>query len=178
MSDKTIIARPYARAIFEQAQRENSLESWSEMLAFAASIVNDPVMSDIIDNPLITRDRIREMFLNIMEDRLSEEGHNLIRILAMNDRFSVLPEISELFEKFKIEVENRIEAEVISAFPMDANQEQLLTKALERRFSQAINITVHVERNLIGGTIVHVGDGVIDGSLRAGLDRMADELRI
>ena len=178
MSDKTTIARPYARAIFEQAQQEDALEPWSEMLALTASIVRDPMMSDMLNNPLISRDRIAGMILDIVGDQSSEGGRNLIRVLATNDRIAVLPEIAALFDEHKTEIENRLEAVVTSAFPMDAAQEQILIQALEKRFGRAINITVHVDRNLIGGAIIHIGDVVIDGSLRAGLTQMANELRI
>jgi F-type H+-transporting ATPase subunit delta len=178
MSDQTTIARPYARAIFEQARIDNTLNSWSEMLTLVADIVKDSMMSSMLNNPLISRDRIVEMLLGIAEDRFSEEGRNLIRTLAMYDRLAALPEIARLFEECKAGSENLLEAKVISAYPVDAAQEQLLSQALERRFGHAINMTVRVDRTLIGGAIIHVGDIVIDGSLRAGLTQMADELRI
>ncbi|CAK0746823.1 ATP synthase subunit delta [Gammaproteobacteria bacterium] len=178
MSDKTTIARPYARAIFQQARRDDALEHWLEMLTLAANIVKDSMMSEILDNPLISRNQIGEMIFDMVQDRFSEGGRNLIRILAVNDRLAALPEIVTLFDQLKAEAENRLEAEITSAYPMDPAQERLLTRALEKRFGHAINIKVHVDQNLIGGVIIHIGDVVIDGSLRAGLTQMANELRI
>jgi F-type H+-transporting ATPase subunit delta len=178
MSDQTTIARPYARAVFDQARAENSLESWSEMLTLAAIIAKDPMMSSMLDNPLIARDRITEMFLDVAGERFSEGGRNLVRTLAVHDRLAILPEIARLFEERKAGAENWLEAQVISAYPINADQEQILIQALARRFGRTINITVQVDRTLIGGAIIHVGDIVIDGSLRAGLTQMADELRI
>ncbi|CAK0751060.1 ATP synthase subunit delta [Gammaproteobacteria bacterium] len=178
MSDKITIARPYARAVFEQAQREDALESWSEMLTLAAHVVEDPVISGLLDNPLIGRDQIAGMIFGVVGEHFSEQGRNLIRVLAMNDRIVVLPEIAALFDAQKSEVENKLEAEVVSAYPMNDTQEQILTQALGKRFGRTVKITTRVDQNLIGGVIVRAGDVVIDGSLRAGLAQMASELRV
>jgi len=178
MLDKASIANPYARAVFEQARQNNSLESWSVTLNLAANIVQDPTMREIIHNPLISSKQIVDIILNAVQDQFSDEACNFIRVLATNNRISVLPEIAMLYEKQRADLENRLEAEIISAFPMDAMQERIMTQALEKRFGRTIHTTIQVDQNLIGGAIVRVGDVVIDGSLRAGLTQMANELRI
>jgi F-type H+-transporting ATPase subunit delta len=98
--------------------------------------------------------------------------------LAANDRLGVLPEIAKLFDERKVGSENRLNAEVTSAYPMDAAQERVFAQALEKRFGRAVNTTVHVDKNLIGGAIIQIGDVVIDDSLRMRLVRMASELGI
>ena len=50
--------------------------------------------------------------------------------------------------------------------------------ALERRFGKKIEATVSVDRELIGGARIVVGDTVIDGSVQGELQAMANHLRI
>ena len=51
MADLTTIARPYAKAVFEQARDSDSLEPWSERLALLVMITEDPQMTGFLDNP-------------------------------------------------------------------------------------------------------------------------------
>lgn len=51
MLDKIAIARPYARAVFEQARQVDKIDAWLEMLNLLAGLVNDPQMLSIINNP-------------------------------------------------------------------------------------------------------------------------------
>jgi len=176
MLEQITIARPYTLAAFEQARQENALQAWLEMLTLAANIVKDPTMTKLIDDPLIHRDRIAEVVLDVAGDRFSEKIRRFIQLIAANDRLLALPEIVALFEKRKAEIEKILDAKVISAHPISAVQERSLTQALEKRFGRTINMVVQLDQDLIGGAIVHVGDVVIDGSLRAGLTQMANEL--
>ncbi|CAK0761584.1 ATP synthase subunit delta [Gammaproteobacteria bacterium] len=177
MTDKIAIARPYAHAVFDQANQENAVSDWSEMLTLAAHVVQDPVMEDLLSNPLTGRDRLAQIVLGVAEERFSESVRNFIRLLAANSRLSVLPEILELFNERKSRLGNSMEAEVVSAFPIEPEQEQMLAQALERHFARSVTLKVRLDQELIGGAIIHVGDVVIDGSLRAGLTQMATELR-
>jgi len=178
MLDKVNLARPYARAVFEQARQSQSLESWSKMLSAATAIVQVPDFERILNNPLVKQDHIAEIILRAGVAQFSNEEQNFIRLLAKNNRIAVLPEIAELFEKQMAELETRFEVEITSAYPLASPQVQMLAQALEKRFGHKIDPIVHVDQNLIAGVIVRFGDIVIDGSLRAGLTQMANELRI
>jgi F-type H+-transporting ATPase subunit delta len=177
MSEKTTIARPYAVAVFEQARQEGALQRWSEMLAVAAAIVKDPMMATLLASPLISREQLAGLIIEVGGECFAEGIKNLIYVLAANDRFLVLPEIAASFDNLKAEVEKRVDVEVVSAYAIDATQEHILTQALEKRFGRTVNITISIDQDLIGGAVVHMGDVVIDGSLRAGLTQMANELR-
>ena len=48
MAEKSTVARPYAEAVFSQAQDDGQLKEWSEMLQMARSVATDPAMAAII----------------------------------------------------------------------------------------------------------------------------------
>ncbi len=178
MSADITVARPYASAVFSQARQENDLKSWSEMLATMSAIVTDASVDEFIRNPLVSRGLLADLVLDVAGASLTETARNFVRVLAENDRLAVLPEVIVLFDRLKAEAENWVDVEIISAYPLDdAQDQQTLVRALERRFRRAVNITFHVDPDLIGGAVVRVGDVVIDGSVRAGLAQMATELR-
>jgi hypothetical protein len=60
MAEKTTIARPYAQAIFELADRGKQLPRWSEMLQLAAAVAADARVSGLIGNPRVDKDELTQ----------------------------------------------------------------------------------------------------------------------
>ena len=176
MADKTTIARPYAKAAFEEARGENRLGPWSDSLHVAATVVTDPRVEALLGNPRVTSTELAQLVLDIAGPQLGEHGANFVRTLAENHRLAYLPEISTLFDELKDEVEKIVDVTVTSAAPLDATQRQTLTAALERKLKRGIRMQCHTDPALIGGAVLQAGDLVIDGSLRTQLNRITYEL--
>jgi F-type H+-transporting ATPase subunit delta len=176
MADKSTIARPYARAAFEQARQAKRLEPWSEALAAAAAVVADPRVQKLLGNPRVTPEELAQLVSGIAGSKLGEEGGNFVRTLAANRRLAVLPQIAELFDEFKDAAEGVADVTVTSAAPLDAAQQKALSVALEKRLKRSVRLHCATDPALIGGAVVKSGDLVIDGSLRTRLERIAYEL--
>jgi F-type H+-transporting ATPase subunit delta len=101
------------------------------------------------------------------------ETKTFIDLLIEYDRLTLLPEIFAQFETLKNEREGVVDAQISTAFELDGAQLAGLVADLEKRFKRRINPKVSVDRNLIGGVRVVVGDEVIDGSVRGKLNAMA-----
>src|SRR6201996_6040451 len=140
MADKTTIARPYARAAFEEARGENRLGPWSEALKVAAAVVTDDRVESLLGNPSVTNDQLSQLVIDIAGPNLGDHGANLVRTLAENHRLAYLPEISVLFDEMKDEAEKVIDVTVTSAAPLDEGQRKTLTAALERRLKRGVRM--------------------------------------
>jgi hypothetical protein len=92
-------------------------------------------------------------------------------MLVENGRISLLPEIGAQFLALKNAAEGAADAEITSAFELDA-QVSTLVATLEKKFSRKLNPVVTVDPALIGGVRVVVGDEVLDTSVRAKLQQM------
>jgi len=176
MADKTTIARPYAKAAFEEARGENRLGPWSDTLRVAATVVADPRVERLLGNPHVTSNDLAQLVMDISGPQLGDHGANFIRTLAENHRLAYLPEISTLFDVLKDEAEKIVDVTVTSAAPLDDTQRKTLTAALERKLKRGIRMQCHTDPSLIGGAVLQAGDLVIDGSLRTQLNRITYEL--
>jgi F-type H+-transporting ATPase subunit delta len=176
MAEKQTLARPYAEAVFELAKARNRLGQWSEMLAFIAAVAADERMRQIADDPRVDREKFLNLFLGVCEQRVDEQGANFIRLLVDNRRLALLPEIVAQYESLRAEAEARVEATVISAFPLEAAQLETVRAALRRRLGRAVNLRTEVDRTLMGGIVIRAGDLVIDGSVRSRLADLAANL--
>ncbi len=178
MAEPITVARPYAEAAYALARDGNALPVWAEMLRMATAVASDAQVRAALDNPKLAAAEKESLFLSICGDKLDPGGRNFIRVLIETDRIGLLPEIRTLFDALKDEADGVARAQIISAFPLDDAQLAALRKGLERRFGKRIEATVSVDRALIGGVKIVVGDTMIDASVQGELQAMANQLRV
>jgi F-type H+-transporting ATPase subunit delta len=176
MADRITIARPYARAAFEEARAHKTLPAWSDALRVAAEVVKDQRVQELLGNPHVTSAQLAQFMIDIAGPKLDTEGGNFLRTLAANHRLAYLPEIATLFDSFKDEAEGVADVTVTSAAELNEAQRQKIAAALKERLKREVRLHCEIDPDLIGGAILRSGDLVIDGSLRTRLDRIAYEL--
>jgi F-type H+-transporting ATPase subunit delta len=81
-----------------------------------------------------------------------------------------------MFETLRAEIENVADVHVTSAVQLDDSQRQRLAGALRKRLDREVRLHCAVDPSLIGGAVVRSGDFVIDGSLKARLERLASAM--
>ncbi|MBV8909513.1 MAG: F0F1 ATP synthase subunit delta [Gammaproteobacteria bacterium] len=176
MADRLTIARPYARAAFEEARAEQRLAPWAEALQVAAVVVRDERVQALLGHPQVTPQALAQLVIDIAAGKLGAHGENFVRTLAVNRRLAYLPEIAELFASMKDAAEGVADVTVTSAAELAEAERNKLAAALERRLQRRVRVHYETNPALIGGAVLRAGDLVVDGSLRARLDRIAYEL--
>ena len=174
MAEKVTLARPYARAAFEAAQEHRDFERWSQMLAAAATTVVDERVIKLLSSPRVKPTDLVELIAEASS--ADERGRNFLSTLAVNRRLSVLPEVAAIYEELRADEENITDVYVTSAVQLDEAQRARLSAALKKRLKREIRLHTAVDASLIGGAIVRAGDFVIDGSLKARLERLASQI--
>lgn len=173
MAEFTTAARPYARAVYQQATESSSVQSWSDALELLSAIVTDAGMAELLDKPQLGKELKGEILLKIAGDKLQQSQKNLVKLMAENGRLKVLPEVASQFEVFRAEAEGKIDAEIISAFPLTSEQEQAITETLKAKLGREITLTTSTDESLIGGVVIKAGDTIIDGSMKSQLASLA-----
>nr|VFK39594.1 MAG: F-type H+-transporting ATPase subunit delta [Candidatus Kentron sp. SD]VFK44954.1 MAG: F-type H+-transporting ATPase subunit delta [Candidatus Kentron sp. SD] len=176
MAEKYTLARPYALAAFKQAREEGNLDMWLEMLRFLASVMKNRETMKIAKDPRVSRSRFVTLILDIAGEKFSRTGGNFIRVLVDAGRMDVTREILRIFEEELDAFKQRIRVKVISAYPLTSRHRQDIALAMAKRFEKKVEISVVVDRSLIGGVVIRVGDVVIDMSLRGRFTRLGLEL--
>lgn len=174
MANLFSIARPYALAAFEYARDKQQLSAWKAFLASAESVAREPVVIKLLDNPEISSAKLFEFFQGILASVLDTEQKNFLSLLAQNKRFAVLPEIAELFNTYFAAYEKVSTVRVVTAVDIEEAFREKLTKALTKRVEREVTLQCEVDPSIIGGAIIHVGDKVIDGSIRGKLTRLLE----
>lgn len=184
MAEKVTIARPYAKAAFEFAREHGVLARWSDFLANASAVVADDRVAKLLLSPRVMPADLVGVIAGVCGsssgespgESLDEPMSNFLETLAHNRRLGLLPHVAAIFETLRADVENIADVQVASAMALDDAQRARLRDALAKRLKREIRLHVDVDPSLIGGAIVRCGDFVIDGSLKARLQRLATEL--
>jgi F-type H+-transporting ATPase subunit delta len=173
MTDFTTAARPYANAVYDLAHESSELDSWSDALANLAAVVNDTQMSKLLDAPESGKSQKGELIIQVLGEKLNEQQQNLVKLMAENGRLKLMPDVFEQFEVARAKAENKVEAEVISAFELSAKQTSELVNTLKNKLGCEVTLTTTIDKSLIGGVVIKAGDTIIDASMKSQLNSLA-----
>ncbi|MEE4185414.1 MAG: F0F1 ATP synthase subunit delta [Gammaproteobacteria bacterium] len=180
MAEVAAIARPYAQAAFELARDAGQLDAWSDALQAAAAVAADAQVMALLSAPGTDPAQLVKLFADVVQQSAPaaphSELHNLLRLLEENGRLQALQAISTAFDALKAETENRVEVTLTAASPVDEAQQSRIIEALKKRFGRDVSLTFELDPSLIGGALLKADDLVIDGTVRAGLSRLATTL--
>ncbi|HUN67391.1 MAG TPA: F0F1 ATP synthase subunit delta [Burkholderiales bacterium] len=178
MAEPSTIARPYAEAAFRLADAQGKLADWSTLIANLSAVAADARVRAAIGDPNLPAAKVAGLFISILAGKLTGEAENFVRVLAENGRLEVLAEIRAQYEALKNQRESTVEAEIYTAFEMDQAQVADLVSRLEKKTGRKVRARVSLDKSLIGGVKIVIGDQVIDGSARAQLGALENALKV
>ncbi|HKW89374.1 MAG TPA: ATP synthase F1 subunit delta [Candidatus Acidoferrales bacterium] len=172
------LAQRYAAALADAAQEGKSGEAMRRGLeTFAELAASSTELRNMLASPAIAREAKQEVVAKLMQKlKLGEELRNFVFVLIDQGRTGMLEEIRVAFEAELNSRMNIVEAEVISARELSADERKRLGKALERVTGKKIEARYRLDEKLIGGTTVKIGSMVYDGSVREQLNRLREQL--
>jgi F-type H+-transporting ATPase subunit delta len=177
------VARPYARAVFELGHEGGLLAAWSALLASGAAAVATPEVEAALNAPGGQGERFAQMISDIClkDDAVGAlaangQGQNFFRLLAENRRLEALPEIAEIFEQLRADVENTMDVTLRAAVPVSDDQRARIASALKQRYGREVRLNFVLDESLIGGARLQADDHVIDGSVSTRLAKLASAL--
>jgi F-type H+-transporting ATPase subunit delta len=173
MTDFTTAARPYANAVYDLANETKTLDSWGDALANLAAVIADAQMSELLDNPELGNNQKGDMVIQVLDDKLTDKQQNLVKVMAENGRLKLLPDVLAQFEVARAKAENKVDAEVVSAFELSAEQTSELVNTLKNKLGCDVTLTTTVDESLIGGVVIKAGDTIIDASMKSQLESLA-----
>lgn len=171
-TDKSTLARPYAKAVFETAQQDKAFADWSNFLSAAALVTQDANVAALLNNPKVTKADLVELYSAVCASVITDKQANFLKILAENERLGVLAEIAVIYDDMRAEAEKTAKVQVRTFMPLTDVQQNQLSQALTKRLNRQVQLDIHEDKSILGGAIVRSGDLVIDGSVLGKLRRL------
>lgn len=95
-----------------------------------------------------------------------------VALIAKHRDMRRIPSILDAVEGEIAEREGRVSASVISAKPLGHETKTILERTLHGAIGKNITIQESHDASVVGGARIRVGDLLIDGTIRAKLDRL------
>jgi len=176
MAGTTTAARRYAEAVFELAQESGTLDQWKEDLDVLANVAGDGGALGVLEN-IKTPMEDRVGLLDRALTGMSPLARNLARLLVSRGRFSLLPQIAQIYGEMLDKQQGVVRAEAVTAVPLSDDEHAAIVERLQKMTgAYDIRVVSKVDPSIIGGLIVRVGDQLIDGSTRSRLIQLRRRL--
>jgi F-type H+-transporting ATPase subunit delta len=168
----------YANALADVALQQGAAEPVLKQLndfvdAYAASAE----LRNLLANPAVTG-KEKHAVVEKISSRLgaSKILRNFLFLLIDHRRTLMIPELAEAFKAVIRERESIAEAQVASAVELSEAQKKSLGRSLEKKTGKKIEAKFTVDKGLLGGVVVRIGDTVYDGSVKHRLNEMRAKL--
>lgn len=173
---KGAIARRYAGAIFEIAQRQDTVDRTLDDVKGIAQLFAQRKLSYLLREPKIPALRKETALRQALTPNVLPTSLNLALLIVQRELVEVMSNIATELEALVLNYRNQAVAEVTTAAPMDAAQQQTVKGALESATGKQIIMHTRVDSNILGGLVARVGDQLIDGSVRNRLNVLQQQL--
>jgi F-type H+-transporting ATPase subunit delta len=167
-------ARVYAKALFEIGVREKAVgRIYDELHAVHAAIEGlDPELRAFFNAPKLRRDDKRRILSLAFEKKVGRPVLGLLHVLVQKRREPLFDNVVDEFDRYRDQHEGRVRASVTTARKMDDELAKALRAALEARTKRKVDLHERIDPEVLGGIRVNLGDYVLDGTVRRGLENM------
>ena len=173
-----LISKTYGDALFELALEEDRIDDYvAEVEAMLEIFRDNPELSKLLNHPKISKEEKITVVGQIFEGKISRELLGLINMIVEKDRNNAMEDIFSYFIDRVKEYKNIGVAKVTSAIELsDAQKSQVEKRLLETTGYVKFEISYDVDKDLIGGMVIRIGDRVVDSSIRTRLYELTKEL--
>lgn len=160
------IAKRYAGAIYNIAKSSDSVNEVREVLnILMENYEESEEFRKILEDPLKKFSK-KEKFLEKSFSHTSKESLGVIKYIVKKQRLSLIGEIKDYFLKLYYEENNKLPVTAIFAKELSEKQREQLVQKLEKKYNKKIVLNVKVDKEIIGGGILKIGNEVINGSIK------------
>lgn len=175
-----LVSAAYGEALFEmalEAGEEKMRELLEELESLRKILGESPQLDELMKHPGIPKQEKLRVAAEIFHGRISSELEGLLQVVISKERYRELPAIFDYFiEKVKEQQKIGV-AYVVSAVELSGEQRAATEKRLlETSGYRKMEMHFAVDKTLIGGMTIRIGDRVVDSSIRTKLDGLKRQL--
>jgi F-type H+-transporting ATPase subunit delta len=170
------IARNYAEALFALGERSGSVERYADLLdAVAAAVEQTPRVQAVLMSPRVPKSEKARLLAGALRE-VPREFVLFLQALVKRGRQQLLRAIATEYLNLLDQKLDRVRAGVTLARVPDEKLKRAIQDALSRQLGKQVIPAFSVDPEILGGTIVRVGERVLDGSVRRRMTKLRRQL--
>jgi F-type H+-transporting ATPase subunit delta len=171
------LAFKYAQALYEIAAASSRLAEAEQQLRLIETTFSENTdLATFIYHPLVPAPAKKKTIVQVFSGELDEWVQNSLLLLIDKRRETALPAITHAYVQLANEARNIAEASVFTACELSPEHLNALTAKLSKITGKNIVLKTAIDRQLLGGVVVKIGDKLIDGSVAHQLKKLKTAL--
>lgn len=163
------VARNYAEALLAAAEAAGSeaVERYGRLLdAVAGAVRADERIAVVLESPRVPKATKAALLARALGGAAAPEFIRFLQAVVRRGRQGLLADIAQQYLELVDLKLNRVHAGVVLAREPDERLEREIVARLVAVIGKDVRAHFRVDRGILGGVVVRVGDRIFDGSLR------------
>ena len=172
-----LIASRYAEALFQIGEEENKTDNlYNELKEVSSLIITNSDLNNVMKSPLVSKTEKIQLIDALFAGKVDNDLKNFLKVLIEKGRITSIKAIEATYKGLLNEKNNIIEGYVISAVPMDNEKIKELETELSKKYNKNVTLENKVDKSVLGGALVRLGNTEIDGTIKTRLDGLKNQL--
>lgn len=165
----------YAKAALELTEERNASEAVEkDMRMVMKALFEDEELGEFLKSPVVKDSDKKETLQAIMKGA-NEISLNLIALLTDNGRIDLLNEVALKYIALYEQLKGEDVAYITTAVPITPQIEEKALKQLASISDKKVSLQNKVDKNIIGGFVLRLGDIQYDASIATKLNNLKRE---
>ncbi|HQO49212.1 MAG TPA: ATP synthase F1 subunit delta [Bacteroidales bacterium] len=161
-----LLAKRYAKALFELALQEKATEKvFHDMETVATVISENRELRRVMANPLITPARKSGLMNALFGSLISPLSLRFFDILVRKGREQQIEEIAKQYAALYLDHNNIAVAELTTAFAANESIKNTITGLVRHNTDKTLQFSLTTDPEIIGGFRLKIGDYLFDASI-------------
>lgn len=162
----TAVAKVYAIAILELAERKGEEDSLLEELQELASYLDEnPDFDAFLSSPMIEDSARERVIEKVFRSHASDLLVDALQIINRKGRLELLRAIVETYRLADQERRGIVDVSLTTAVPLSDGMRARIKEVVKRSWGKEANLSETVDASLLGGLVLQIEDQKIDTSM-------------
>ncbi len=166
------IARVYARALFEAAEEQGKLDVIRDQLgAFADALEGSPELRVFLFSPYFSSEEKKAGLKRAVIDA-DEALDNFLALLVEKHRMPAIFRIRRTYDALWEKANKLLPVSITAAIDLDDEIVKRISDQIGAQTDRRVEVTTHVDPEILGGLVLRVGNSILDASIRTRLENL------
>ena len=176
MNDSKIPVR-YSRALFEIALEKKIIDKVFTDMELLSEICKIPEVHELLTSPIVVPSKKLQVFSKLLDGKVQEITLSTIRLVVENGREAFIPALARVFMTETKKHKGATDTVLTTAVEVDKKIKKEIATLVSDVFRTNAEVQEVVDKSIIGGFILRVGDNYVDASVRNKLRKIERGLK-
>lgn len=171
-----LIAKRYGSAIFQLAEEKDAVNDLQKDILLIQESFLDKELIEFLSHPKIPLSDKIKMLEEALSERVGQDLLGLLVLILKKNRqhyiSEILTEVLDMIDTYQ----GKVKAYIESVDELSTEKKKQIIDQLEKSTDKKIIPEYRIDKTLIGGLFIRIGDRVIDNSIKGHMHSMSKKL--